>query len=202
MSPRFGCTIHLRSTPHAASRVVPVSAPKNRSPRRTSPRHSKCQVAPQRGLALWPTVSAVPCCKGRVTRLYVPTADAGVACRRCFGLSYRSQQQSYRTGGFLFELLGSWGKLPSHASLCGTGSRRWRLVLSASEPGRASLRFRHQFLDDLIDREARRLLSRWELFEALEPLVHDRLRGVLERDMLDKPVVISDAVLAGLEEIR
>lgn len=45
---------------HAASRVVPVSAPKNRSPRRTSPRHGKCQVAPQRGLALWPTVSAVP----------------------------------------------------------------------------------------------------------------------------------------------
>jgi len=45
-----------------------------------------------------------------VTRLYVPTADAWLAYRRCWGLSYPSQKQSYRTGGFLFELLGSWGK--------------------------------------------------------------------------------------------
>ncbi len=46
----------------------------------------------------------------RVTRIYVPTADAGLACRRCWGLSYASQKQSYRTGGFLGALLGSWGK--------------------------------------------------------------------------------------------
>ena len=27
-----------------------------------------------------------------------------------WGLSYPSQKQSYRSGGFLFELLGSWGE--------------------------------------------------------------------------------------------
>ena len=69
--------------------------------------------------------------------------------------------------------------------------------LCTSEPHHADLRFRHQLLDDLIDGEAGRLLSRWELFEALEPLVHDRLRGVLIRDVLDEPVVVFDAVLAG-----
>ena len=55
---------------------------------------------------------------------------------------------------------------------------------------RVLLRLWHQCLDDLVNREARGLLSRWELFEALEPVVHDRLRGVLERDMLDEPVVV------------
>lgn len=45
-----------------------------------------------------------------MTRPYLPTADAGVACQRCWGLSYPSQKQSYVSGGFLFELLGSWGK--------------------------------------------------------------------------------------------
>jgi hypothetical protein len=63
------------------------------------------------------------------------------------------------------------------------------------EPCRAILRFRHQLLDDLIDGEAGRLLAWWELFEALEPLMHDRLRGVLERDVLDEPVVVPDAFL-------
>jgi hypothetical protein len=51
-----------------------------------------------------------PRCDERVTRLYVPTADAWIACRRCWGLSYPSQKQSYVSGGLLGAILGSWGK--------------------------------------------------------------------------------------------
>ena len=51
-----------------------------------------------------------PRCNSRVTRLYVPTSEAWLACRRCWGLSYPSQKQTYKSGGFLGPLLGSWGK--------------------------------------------------------------------------------------------
>ena len=70
-----------------------------------------------------------PRCERRATRLYVPTADAWLACRRCWGLSYSSQKNSYRWGGFLFELLGSWGE--SETAL----ARKRRRVASSQRYG-------------------------------------------------------------------
>jgi hypothetical protein len=67
-----------------------------------------------------------PRCDGRVTRLYVPTADVWIACRRCWGLSDPSQKQSYVSGGLLGEILGSWGK-------SGTGSARKRRRVAAQK---------------------------------------------------------------------
>src|SRR5262245_35351860 len=66
---------------------------------------------------------------------------------------------------------------------------------------RRRLSRRHQLRDDLIDAEARRLLPRREFLEALEPLLNDRLRGVLVRDVLDEPVIVFEAILSALERI-
>jgi hypothetical protein len=47
-----------------------------------------------------------PRCDRRATRMYVPAADAGAACRRCWGLTYESQQRrTYRAGPGLFSPL-------------------------------------------------------------------------------------------------
>ena len=41
-----------------------------------------------------------PQCWRRATRLYVPTATAWAACRRCWGLTYQSRtQNNYKDGG-------------------------------------------------------------------------------------------------------
>ena len=54
-----------------------------------------------------------PQCSRRVTRLYVPTATAWAACRRCWGLTYQSRtQNNYKdSGGGLLTLPrgGPWG---------------------------------------------------------------------------------------------
>jgi hypothetical protein len=42
-----------------------------------------------------------PRCLRRATRVYVPTRDAWIACRRCWGLTYGSRRESYRGGGWL-----------------------------------------------------------------------------------------------------
>lgn len=44
-----------------------------------------------------------PRCARPATRLYVPCADTGAGCRRCWGLTYESRQQrNYKhSGGFL-----------------------------------------------------------------------------------------------------
>ena len=71
----------------------------------------------------------------------------------------------------------------------GSGSRdipRAAAAGSVSDRKETLFLLRHQLLDDLVDGEARRLLSRRELLEALEPLVDDGLRGVLVRDVLDE----------------
>ena len=36
-----------------------------------------------------------PACTHRATRLYIPTPDAPLACRKCSGLTYESKQRSY-----------------------------------------------------------------------------------------------------------
>ena len=61
---------------------------------------------------------------------------------------------------------------------------------------------RHQLLDDLIDGEACGLLARRKFPEALEPLVNDRLGGVLKRNVLDEPGVVIDAFLSAFEWIQ
>lgn len=51
-----------------------------------------------------------PKCEGLATRIYVPTAEAWAACRRCWGLTYESRKSNYRTGGFGGPMLGWWAK--------------------------------------------------------------------------------------------
>src|SRR5262245_40300279 len=88
----------------------------------------------------------------------------------------------------------------AHSS--GLTANRWRRDAPAAIrafTGSLELVLRHQLLDDLIDAEARRLLPWRKLLEAREPLVNDRLCGVLERDVLDEPVVVLEALLAALE---
>jgi hypothetical protein len=50
-----------------------------------------------------------PRCSGRVTRVYLPRSDAGAACRKCWGLTYRSRMADYKARGPL-AFLGSWGE--------------------------------------------------------------------------------------------
>jgi hypothetical protein len=50
-----------------------------------------------------------PRCSGRVTRIYLPRSDAGHACRRCWGLTYRSRMADYKRRG-LSAYLGTWGE--------------------------------------------------------------------------------------------
>jgi len=50
-----------------------------------------------------------PRCSGPSTRLYAPQSGAQLACRRCWGLSYSSRQNSYRRAGWsaLFGTMGA-----------------------------------------------------------------------------------------------
>lgn len=50
-----------------------------------------------------------PRCSGPRTRLYAPQSGAPLACRRCWGLSYSSRQNSYRRTGWslLFGTMGA-----------------------------------------------------------------------------------------------
>jgi hypothetical protein len=50
-----------------------------------------------------------PKCGRRSTRIYMPSPGAGLACRTCWGLSYRSRQNSYRRTGWS-AILGSIGE--------------------------------------------------------------------------------------------
>lgn len=50
-----------------------------------------------------------PRCSRRVTSLYMPRVQSAFACRQCWGLSYRSRQNSYRRTGWsaIFGTLGA-----------------------------------------------------------------------------------------------
>lgn len=41
-----------------------------------------------------------PACDGLATRVYLPVSGASLACRDCWGLSYRSRRNSYRRTGW------------------------------------------------------------------------------------------------------
>jgi hypothetical protein len=53
---------------------------------------------------------ACPRCGRPATRVYLPTPTLGLACRRCWGLSYASRQNSYRRSGWSAFLgpIGEW----------------------------------------------------------------------------------------------
>src|ERR1700730_937338 len=60
----------------------------------------------------------------------------------------------------------------------------------------------HQHFHGLVDREAARLLPRWELLERLQVLRHDRLRRYQDKDVLDEPSdVIAGLLLRPLERV-
>jgi hypothetical protein len=61
-----------------------------------------------------------PRCDRRCIRLYVPIADAGLACRRCWGLTYASRAlQNYKDS--------LWGR-GAFANAWGTTQREWSLL--------------------------------------------------------------------------
>ena len=78
-----------------------------------------------------------PVCSQRATRLYMPTPGARFACRRCWGLSYASRQNSYKLTGWS-AVLGTMGASQSHLA------RESRKIASAErqEARRAILRQR------------------------------------------------------------
>src|SRR5208283_3624800 len=60
----------------------------------------------------------------------------------------------------------------------------------------------HQHLHCLVDREAARLLPRWELLEGLDVLRDDRLRRYQDEQVLDEPsVVIAGLLFRTLERV-
>lgn len=66
-------------------------------------------------------------------------------------------------------------------------------------PARRYLVLWHHLGDNLVNAEARWLLARWELLEALQPLHKEGRRGVLQKHVLDEPIVVLEALLAALE---
>jgi hypothetical protein len=61
-------------------------------------------------------------CERRCTRLYLPLATSSLACRRCWGLSYTSQQRyNYKDG--------LWGR-GVLALMLGITQREWALGLT------------------------------------------------------------------------
>jgi len=65
-------------------------------------------------------------CSRRATRLYVPTATSWAACRRCWGLTYRSRtQNNYKDGaGGLLAHLGVSHRLMAQMQTAGRRKRR------------------------------------------------------------------------------
>ena len=65
-------------------------------------------------------------CSRRATRLYVPTATAWAACRRCWGLTYQSRtQNNYKDrGGGLLAHLGVSHRLMAQMQTAGRRKRR------------------------------------------------------------------------------
>lgn len=65
-------------------------------------------------------------CSRRATRLYVPTATAWAACRRCWGLTYQSRpQNNYKDGaGGLLAHLGVSHRLMAQVQTAGKRERR------------------------------------------------------------------------------
>ena len=80
-------------------------------PGRSGPEWIKWELRPN---AVWRFGRAFlrcPRCKGRVTRLYIPSETAHPACRRCWGLTYESRQQgNYKTSGGLPPILSPLAK--------------------------------------------------------------------------------------------
>ena len=67
-----------------------------------------------------------PRCGGRCTRLYLPRADAGLACRRCWGLTYTSRtRQNYNDSPWgRGALARMWGETQREAAMLATVERR------------------------------------------------------------------------------
>jgi hypothetical protein len=75
-----------------------------------------------------------PRCERRATRLYLPTATAELACRRCLGLTYESQQRRNYKGGAPFA---RWLTLGDRTRRAEASARRWadrRAILKAHRP--------------------------------------------------------------------
>ena len=68
-----------------------------------------------------------PQCSRRATRLYVPTATAWAACRRCWGLTYQSRtQNNYKDGGGgMFAIVGMGHRFMAHMQTEHERDRRW-----------------------------------------------------------------------------
>lgn len=87
-----------------------------------------------------------PRCSHRSTRLYVPTADAWLACRTCWGLTYQSRTLlNYKDS--------LWGR-GSLAQMFGTSQREWAFSMTNER--------RQRRRDRSLERwaERRRLLKR------------------------------------------